>query len=498
MFNRSLSALVIVMVIALVGITSIQFIWITNTWNESEKLLKNRIEQCLNDVDQQLNNLRKVQIISERIMGPELQSDSLQIDVSSEFHPFNLSDSNHMRIEIMSESQNFTYETNEENYFHISDTSALIQKHSVYTDEPANLQNVDVFIAQIIEEIDLLDPSKDARLDSVQISNAIALNFKNNDLTHDINWGIKDHESDSLMYSMNTDEFNFEKSLFANDILAPNRYSLMIYYPIGDLLWKKTGWMILLSFVFTLIILLVFILAVKQVRKHKKISEIKSDFLNNLTHELKTPLASISLASDTLAHESIIDNPTKVKEYAALIKQEKNKLTNHVERILELAALEKNKIQVYNEGISLNESVNNAIRDFELIAKEKAIKFQFEEEEDHLIKADPKFLPSVVGNIIDNAIKYSKDESVVEIRITKSNEQVHLVVKDHGIGMTKDQIKQSYDSFYRAESGNIHNTKGFGIGLSFVKQVMTLFDGEVSLDSTLGKGTTVTLKFQKA
>ncbi len=264
---------------------------------------------------------------------------------------------------------------------------------------------------------------------------------------------------------------------------------------------RKMAWMIVASIFFTIIIILAFAVTVRTLFNQKKLSEIKSDFINNMTHELKTPLATISLAIDALTNEKVIHDTDKIKYYSSMIKDENKRMNKQVEKILQAARLEKQDLKLNLQMLDAHAIIEKVADNLALQIQEKhgsvALNLRAK---NHVIEADEVHFSNIIFNLLDNAIKYSKDAGLhIEIETVQTNGNMLAIrIKDNGIGMSKETLSRIFEKFYRAHTGNIHNVKGFGLGLSYVKAVVEAHNGKVKVDSTLGKGSTFSVYFPTA
>ena len=259
---------------------------------------------------------------------------------------------------------------------------------------------------------------------------------------------------------------------------------------------KQMRVMILGMVFFTLIIISAFYVTVRTLLRQKKLSEIKNDFINNMTHEFKTPLATISLAVDALRNEKVMYDKQKSDYFSGIIKEENKRMNKQVETILQAALLEKQELQLNLKPIHVHEIIRNVMENFELQFQEINARrdLQLLAKQD-LVEADEVHFTNLISNLIDNAIKYSREQ--LNIRIATNNNTRSLVIRieDNGIGMNKETQRRIFEKFYRAHTGNIHNVKGFGLGLSYVKNVVDAHHGKIRVESTVGKGTTFILEF---
>ncbi len=259
--------------------------------------------------------------------------------------------------------------------------------------------------------------------------------------------------------------------------------------------WGSLVWIILGSGLFTIIIITAFFITVKTLLNQKKLSEIKSDFINNMTHEFKTPLATISLAVDAIRNPKVQADVSKLEYFSGIIKEENKRMNKHVETILHAALMEKKELQFKNDNVDANIVVANVVDNFQLQLAEKEGKCNlYLEATNANIIADEQHFTNVISNLVDNAIKYSNDNLVINITTQNSNEELIIKIEDNGIGMSREAVKNVFEKFYRAHTGNVHNVKGFGLGMSYVKTIIDAMEGYIKVDSTLGKGTIFTLE----
>jgi len=253
--------------------------------------------------------------------------------------------------------------------------------------------------------------------------------------------------------------------------------------------------MTLLSVIFTLIIIIAYASALYQLLKQRKISEIKTDFINNMTHEFKTPIATINLALDSIKNPKIIDDKEKVMRYLNMIKDENKRMHAQVENVLRISKLEKNELNISKERLNLHDLLLDAITHVELIVENKNgfIKTDMNAEKPYVLANESHFT-NVIVNILDNAIKYSPEEPKIEVSTENVGANILLKVKDHGSGMSKAAQKRVFEKFYREHTGNIHNVKGHGLGLAYVKRIVDDHHGHVSVESEKGKGSTFIIK----
>jgi two-component system, OmpR family, phosphate regulon sensor histidine kinase PhoR len=260
-----------------------------------------------------------------------------------------------------------------------------------------------------------------------------------------------------------------------------------------DFALKKLRLRIIMAVLFTIIIIAAFYLTVHTMLRQKKLGDIKNDFINNMTHEFKTPIATISLAVDAMKNEKVLQDRQKIGYFSSIIKEENQRMNRQVETILKASQLERQEVDLNLVPVHVHEVIKEVVDNFALQLQDKKGRAEvLLNAENDLVNADEVHFSNLINNLIDNAVKYSKDNTPLQLKITTQNTPKHLVIKveDNGIGMSKETIKRVFERFYRAHTGNLHNVKGFGLGLSYVKTMVHAHGGEIRVDSTLGKGST--------
>ena len=268
-----------------------------------------------------------------------------------------------------------------------------------------------------------------------------------------------------------------------------------VYFPSKEsyILSKMGIWVFSSSII--LVIIIFFAYTINVILKQKRLSEIKNDFINNITHEFKTPISTISLSADVLLQNNITNEPERLFNYANIIKAENNRLKNQVDKVLQLATLDKDKLKLENENIDVHELINNAVKSFGLIVKEREGEITCQLNADkHIIYGDKIHITNTLHNLIDNAIKYSSDKPKVTITTNNNKGFIEISVEDNGIGISKEGQKYIFDKFYRVPTGNVHDIKGFGLGLNYVKTIVEAYNGVVKLISKENEGSTFIIK----
>ncbi|MGF7141217.1 sensor histidine kinase [Roseimarinus sediminis] len=298
--------------------------------------------------------------------------------------------------------------------------------------------------------------------------------------------------ADSLLLSSSTHRIK----LFQGAIFDHNN-QLSVYFPRQNWFVLKTLLLpAILSLLLSGLVLAVFVLSIYYILRQKKVSAMKSDFINNMTHEFKTPLATISVAADTILNPKVIDNREQVTKFTRVIKEENKRMNQQVETILQIARLDKREFEFKFEQLNLHQLAQKAVEAIRLQVEKRGGSIEAAYKAEHaVVMADQQHVFNLINNLLDNANKYSPGEPVISISTFNSERGVWLKVSDQGIGMSKQVQQKAFEHFYRETSGNIHNVKGFGLGLSYVKAVVEAHHGEVGIESQPGSGTTFSVFF---
>ena len=261
---------------------------------------------------------------------------------------------------------------------------------------------------------------------------------------------------------------------------------------------QSLRWRFITAILFSIIIIAAFYLTVRTMIRQKKLGEIKNDFINNMTHEFKTPIATISLAVDAMRNEKVLQDREKLNYFSTIIKEENKRMNRQVETILKASQLERQEVDLNLKPVHVHEVIKDVVENFALQLEEKQGKAELLlNAQNDLIDADEVHLSNLVNNLFDNALKYSKENVPPFVRLTtlSNGKKFIMKIEDNGIGMNRETLKRIFERFYRAHTGNIHNVKGFGLGLSYVKTMVEAHHGEIKADSTLGKGSSFQIEF---
>lgn len=335
------------------------------------------------------------------------------------------------------------------------------------------------------------------RVTALQVETLLRRELKSEGIDLDFEFAIYD---DDLATKVLTRNFNKSNAYFGIPIFldsnSESNYRLWVDFPHRKkFLLSSILWMILLSILFTGVIIVAYSSAIYQLIKQRQISQIKTDFINNMTHEFKTPIATINLALDAIKNPKIIADQDKVKRYLGMIKDENKRMHAQVENVLRISKLEKNELNISKERLKLHDLIADAVTHVKLIVEDRNgyVNTHFDAAKSSVLANDTHFT-NVIVNILDNAIKYSDDAPKIDVYTENIGNNIILKIADQGNGMNKQVAKRVFEKFYREHTGNVHNVKGHGLGLAYVKRIVDDHQGHVSVESEKGKGSTFIIK----
>jgi len=380
----------------------------------------------------------------------------------------------------------------------IIDSSAqrkVISKEEFQANIVNKITDKTIFVENIVNKLIRKEINIEERLNKRSLEKIISKVLKNNGIDVNYEYSVRKQNG---QYYLKSDNFNLNENqrsysviLFPNDILSAPNY-LIVYFPEQKrIILRMLPQIAFTSVLLTLIIFITFGLTLYIIFRQKKLSDVINDFINNMTHELKTPISTISLASQMLKDKSIPAELKKTDNIANIIDEESKRLGYQVEKVLQMAIVEKGGIVLKYNKLNIHDLLQNIINNFRLNVDNKNGKIDVilaaNEPE---VFADEVHLTNVIFNLLDNAVKYC--QTIPEIEITTQNKKngLSIFVKDNGIGISKENQKKIFDKFYRVSTGNLHDVKGFGLGLSYAKKIIQQHAGEIKIRSEITKGTT--------
>ena len=336
-------------------------------------------------------------------------------------------------------------------------------------------------------------------LNPIILENLIVEQFNQYNVQQKFEYGIYDCFADSIIFDRYVDLSSSKKMSGKSTNPATFKWDhdghyFGVFFPdkkeIGTIQSLEMSESLVISTLVIFIVFLILSYSITIILKQKKLSEIKNDFINNMTHELKTPISTISISSEVLLSQSISEHPKKISEYAAIIKQENKRLELLVEKVLQTAQLSESEFTLQKEEGSIHEIIQKCVQSFGIIINTAngSLKTNFQAT-DPIIRMDKTHLINVISNLIDNAVKYSSNAPSIVISSSNIDNGIKVIVEDKGKGMSNEECKLIFDQFYRVPTGSVHDVKGFGIGLFYVKRILSKHGGKIEVKSEINKGT---------
>lgn len=509
MSKRILWILTIALSLTLLGLVYIQISWVENAINLKDKQFQQLVNNTLSDVSRQLESYyttRRLNSILKERLTPWTDIDwQMELD---EDPPEVIIDEK----EEVPEPPVPTGEGGLEEFMElIGDTLIVIRRNgeksadtidlSEFSDRASrkkleqSMKESQVLINRFMKKMLLEDVPFRERVDQQQLEEVLTRNLVDRGISLDYEYSVL-QDNDRKVYSSenfdtSTDHYYFRTALMKNEIQDGETY-LYVYFPGQKTLVRGSlGFLGTSSLVLTLLMVVLFTFALYVIFRQKKLSDIKNDFVNNMTHELKTPISTISLASQMLSDNSIPDEKKNLGHISRIIQTESKRLGYQVERVLQMAVLDQGHLVLKKELISMHEIITMVVQNFRLQVENKQGSLEVvDDATEDMVEGDKVHMMNVVTNLVDNAVKYSREEPEIQVTMQNTDDSFRFSVHDNGIGIGKDDQKKVFDRFYRVSTGNVHDVKGFGLGLSYVKLIVEQHGGKIRLSSELNKGTT--------
>jgi two-component system, OmpR family, phosphate regulon sensor histidine kinase PhoR len=379
--------------------------------------------------------------------------------------------------------------------------------------ENDSLQNISqtktTVIENLAEEYGKYDEPLKTRLDPFWIDTLLRFELHNQGINLPFDYEVTTSNTDSLIFSKANDlsggrptfakETIYQTPIFSKDVINDPGLIKLAFPEKNTLIINRMTATMGITGGLLLVLIFCFSYTIFSILKQKKISEMKTDFINNMTHEFKTPVSTIMIASEALRDNEIIPDKNRVQRLANIIFEENERLGSHIERVLNIARIEKNDFKLEKKPIDVNETISLVIDSMNLkLQKHNATTSLQLNAENAIINGDELHFSNVIYNLVDNAIKYSVGSPDITISTLNKNGQIVIRVADKGVGMSRDQQTKIFEQFYRIPTGNLHDVKGFGLGLSYVNTVVKRLNGMISVKSEKEKGSEFELKFQLA
>lgn len=362
-------------------------------------------------------------------------------------------------------------------------------------------------INEIVNELAFIRISNNfnERIDSAKIDSLFERELLRSGISTPYVFDILDAETDRLSFHHQSSDAKeiansiYQISLFPNDYFIESD-SLILYFPErSSFIWLSSWKILIISLLIVIILSSVFYSSLSTIFKQKRLSRVKNDFINNMTHELKTPISTISLACEALGDDALRLDNSKRGQYVKMINDENQRLSLLVDNVLKSAVWDSAEMKVQVRDTPLHPLIHKVVDSFRIQVEQKkgSVELDLKAEND-LVKVDEIHFTNIIYNLLDNANKYSGDTTEIKVESQQIKDGIEIRVKDKGMGISKEDQKRIFDKFYRVHTGNIHEVKGFGLGLSYVKRMIEYFGGEVLINSKKGQGTEIIIRLKQA
>jgi two-component system, OmpR family, phosphate regulon sensor histidine kinase PhoR len=473
---------------AVLGLIAIQVYWVRNSFTLKEQQFSINVNKALDEVVRLIEEKEMMDINLNKIEHPGMA-------ISSENDHTIVIDHGDGGVSIrpLGETQSFQdssfqAQLNEQGVDH----SQILEQSGLLDDIMGGMLDLEIY-RDIAE-----------RVDTAFIDSLVYEELEKKGIKARLVFGVFNKYGKAEVLPIHAKEFeqqflteSYKALLFPNDPLQEINY-LRVYFPqqknylIGQM-WS----MLAVSGLLLLVIMFLFSYSIGTIYKQKKLSDIKNDFINNMTHELKTPIATISLACEALNDPDMMKSEKGMSTYVNMIGEENKRLGLLVEKVLRTAIFEQGEMQLQVNRINLHEVIENVIRNISIqVTGKKGKIITHLDAANPVIYGDHLHLSNVIYNLIDNAIKYCHESPIVEITTRDESGGIAIAFRDNGIGISRENLSRIFDKLYRIPTGNVHNVKGFGLGLSYVKGVVEKHGGRVEVESELKKGSTFTIHLQ--
>ncbi|MDA3912421.1 MAG: ATP-binding protein, partial [Bacteroidales bacterium] len=472
MKKRAVSGLIYFMAIVIVGLIALQYSFIRISYEEKQEIYNQHIYQALQNTTERLKSRQSVMYIYERLNASP--QDSIK-PVDPTMFSLNYADGSRLNIEFQMRNQGPDYPQSRNQV--IPGSNVNINNIEQFFDEIMVKQQSDLYqiLSKMEHEINLRKQPLSRIYTNHSIQSILSEELKNQGIYQPFDYAIVQNKNiHPSLRSANFSKSDLDDAYKIN--LQPRaifNYPELLYIKLPKrkaFLMDSLSMQISLSIIFVLIILITFFISTYIILRQKRLNEMKTDFISNMTHEFKTPIATIRLAGDSLKNDKILSNQKMREQFIGIISQETSRLNNQVEKVLEISSLDRGEMKLKLQNHDIHAMIEEVVKTFDLSLKQRKGKIMTALNAEHTqYLIDKEHMMNVVSNLIDNAIKYSESEPDMTITTYNKNKWIYIAVKDHGIGMDQATLTKVFEKFYRASNINIHNVKGFGLGLHYVK-----------------------------
>ncbi|HYV95275.1 MAG TPA: HAMP domain-containing sensor histidine kinase [Chitinophagales bacterium] len=522
MNKKFITVIILLLSLSLVGAVALQGLWINNEWQSKRENFDRDVQDALNTVADRLEKQETASFLSHRfdfgtrprVFVSNGHADSGWLSTGSfththvEFHShsiYDIFDTLHKQTEAF-----VVADTGNDKQVNADSQHVLVTQFEVGSNlsDPmhqrisAKSQQLNNVLNEMVMEWSMFNIPVEKRLDIYSLHEMIRQEFMKKGIQLPFQFGVMSGNNQNVVnvhspqFSTQMIPASFSAPLFPNDITFRSDRLLVFFDDVRPYFMRSLWWMILLSALMSLIFAGTFGTAIYVILKQKKLSEIKTDFINNMTHEFKTPIATISLALDSINNPRVVDDKARVHYYTDIIGRENMRMNVQVEHILQMALLDKENFELNEQLLNVHELIEQVADHFQFQIESRggSLKLDLNATNPYVL-ADEIHITNVFHNLFDNANKYSTQSPDITVETRNEKDGIVISVQDHGLGMSAETQRKIFEKFYRAQNGNIHDVKGFGLGLAYVKTIVVKHNGRISVKSEPGNGSRFEIYF---
>jgi len=501
MSRKLIFVLVIFMSLALLGLIILQSLWLSNAFRVKENHFDQLVHKALAEASSNIQRNETMNYIFNEFnpnvnnSGSNLPQQNFNFDTIIHYNLDSTMQLSH-DIKISHSSDNGNVTTN----ISISGSHSIVGRNDIFNDSviQRKISNRKDLVNQIVTRMFSLNPEIENRVTPEIIERTFKKSLEDNGINLRFEFAVTKWND---LIALKSDKFDAKKSvqlykirLFPDDFFDNTNF-LSIYFPNRrNFIIRSLSFMVVSSSLLTIFLLFTFAFTLYVIFRQKRLTDMKSDFVSNMTHELKTPISTISLASQMLSDKSIPIAEKNIDRISDIVSEETRRLSTQVEKVLQMAKFDQGELKLKFKEVHLHELIESVISNFMLqVESKEGILIPSLHAENDLVNADPVHMLNVISNLVDNAIKYTIRTPEIFIETQSEGNQIYLKVRDNGIGISSSNQRRVFDKFYRISTGNIHNVKGFGLGLSYVKKIVEEHQGTIKIDSEIDVGSVFTI-----
>jgi two-component system phosphate regulon sensor histidine kinase PhoR len=511
MKRRTIILLAILFSIVMSGLILVQIYWIKNAFEAKDQQFRRLVSNSLDVVIRKLEQEEIMERIAEEIDLPtedtlvaivpsqlarqlqDYQPNSRIMELSGSYDPL-------LPLITNNDGQKI-YFFSDDDYYYPEEEAPEMSIESIRAGITGRVNNKTVLLENIMGKLFEETPSLSERVSKDKVDELLSSTLTRLGIRIDYEYKVEEGTNEifrSDNFDLASKSHKYLRQLFPNDPV-PGQNRLYLYFPKETkYLISQVGIVGFSSIFITMLLILFSAVNILIILRQKRISEIRNDFINNMTHELKTPISTISLASQMMADKTITNESKNHDNIAKILYDESLRLKYQVEKVLQASVFEKGSMNLKFKGSDIHSIIRSVSDNFSLQISEKKGNIDIQlEAKDSMAVIDEVHFSNMISNLLDNAIKYSPEKPEIEVRTSDTNSYIYILVKDKGIGMKRENLKRIFERFYRVPTGNVHNVKGFGLGLSYVKKVVDEHNGEIDVTSQFGEGTSFHIKIPK-